>query len=52
MHEVLEQSPSFVNKHDVLTIEPSFLQEYRECSSEYEVPDKQSSGEISDEGEF
>jgi hypothetical protein len=28
------------------------LKEFKECSSEYEVPDKQSSGEISDDGEF
>ena len=26
--------------------------EFKECSSEYEVPDKRSSGAISDDGEF
>lgn len=36
---------------ELYPIENSFLREFKECTSEYEVPDK-SSDEISDEGEF
>lgn len=33
-------------------IEPSFLQEYHQCTSEYVIPQKEDSSAISSNGEF
>jgi len=37
---------------ELYPIENSFLREFKECSSVYEVPEKADSDEISDNGEF
>ena len=44
--------PSFLKQQPLKDMEPSFIEEFKNCKSEYIMPQKEDSEEISSEGEF